>query len=347
MTNRTLIVLAGAFVVLSVLALVGQRNQTTTSAVTNVFFTGLLAELDRVELIELTKSGDEIFATLELGTEGWSVAERGDYPADTQKINHMLLSLAEAAILEQKTANPEWHDRLGVEPIERDNAGGIGIRLVGTDIPVNIIVGDSAGDGQIYARKADQAQSYLINRDPQVGRSTADWLDTEMLTIPENRIKQVKLQHPDGEILTIFKDEPGQSNFTISNIPENRELQYESVANTIGSTLSNLSLQDVELRINAEVASTLTEFRTFDGLILVVESTRQGDEDWITFNINYDSSNNPEIDDIVIENNPTVETEALELAQKLSRWRYRIPTYQFDQLTRRMNDLLRPLPDTP
>jgi hypothetical protein len=103
----------------------------------------------------------------------------------------------------------------------------------------------------------------------------------------------------------------------------------------------------VELRINAEVASTLTEFRTFDGLILVVESTRQGDEDWITFNINYDSSNNPEIDDIVIENNPTVETEALELAQKLSRWRYRIPTYQFDQLTRRMNDLLRPLPDTP
>ena len=345
MTNRTLIVLTGAFVVLCVLALVGQRNQAPTSTVTNVLFAGLLEELDGVELIELTERGDEIIATLELGTEGWSVTERGGYPANTQKINYMLLSIAEAHVLEEKTANPEWHDRLGVEPIERENAGGIGIRLVGTDVPVNIIVGDSAGDGQVYVRKANQAQSYLINRDPEIGRSTSDWLDTEMFTIAANRIKQVKLQHPDGEILTIFKDEPGQSNFTISNIPESRELQYESVANTIGSTLSNLALQDVKLRGDFEGTSSLTEFRTFDGLILMVESMRQDNEGWVAFNLDYDNSGNPENDEVVFENNPTVETEALELAQKLSGWRYRIPTYQIDQLTRRMDDLLRPLPD--
>ena len=345
MTNRTLMVLAGTFLILSTLALVGQRNQEPTSMVTNLLFPGLLEELNSIELIELTERGNKVVTTLSLRTDRWSVTERSGYPADAQKINRMLLSLAEARILEEKTSRPEWHDRLGVESIEREDAGGLSIRLVGIDIPVNVIAGDSAGDNQIYVRKADQTQSYLIDRDPEAGRSPTDWLNTEILSIPTSRIQQVKLQHPDGEILTIFKTESDQSNFTVSDIPESRELQYESIANTIGSTLSNLSLQDVELHDNFEGDITVAEFRTFDGLILVVESIRQGDEGWITLNPDHNDSNNFEIGEVISDDNSTAETEALELGQKLNGWKYRIPTYQFDQLTRRMNDLLRPLPD--
>ena len=345
MTNRTLILLAGTFLILSILALVGQRNQEPTSMVTNLLFSGLLEELNSIELIELAERGNTVVTTLNLSTDGWTVTERSGYPANTQKINRMLLTLAEARILEEKTSRPEWHDRLGVESIEREDAGGLGIRLVGSDLPVNVIVGDSAGDNQVYVRKADQTQSYLIDKDPEAGRSPTDWLDTEILSISTNRIQQVKLQHPDGEILTIFKNDSDQSNFTVSDIPENRELQYESIANTIGSTLSGLSLQDVGLHDSFEEDITIAEFRTFDGLILIVESIRQDDEGWVALNLGHDDSNNFANEEVVSDDSSSAEMEVLELGQKLNGWKYRIPTYQFNQLTRRMDDLLRPLPD--
>ena len=40
-----------------------------------------------------------------------------------------------------------------------------------------------------------------------------------------------------------------------------------------------------------------------------------------------------------------VAAEALALDQRLSPWRYRIASYQFDQMTRRLDDLLRDLPE--
>ena len=64
MTNRTLIVLAGIFVILSILALVGQRNQEPTSMVTNLLFSGLLEELNSIELIELAERGNTVVTTL-------------------------------------------------------------------------------------------------------------------------------------------------------------------------------------------------------------------------------------------------------------------------------------------
>ena len=39
-----------------------------------------------------------------------------------------------------------------------------------------------------------------------------------------------------------------------------------------------------------------------------------------------------------------VAAEAQQLDQRLAGWRYRIASYQFDQMTRRMDDLLRDLP---
>ena len=106
MTNRTLIVLAGALVIFSALALVGQQRQQPAETGDTLFLPGLQDELDAVERLELVGAGEEVIATLERGNTGWSVSERDGYPADLQKIRHTLLSLAEARILEPKTATP-------------------------------------------------------------------------------------------------------------------------------------------------------------------------------------------------------------------------------------------------
>jgi len=352
LTNRTLLVLAGALVIFGVLAVLGQRGQQPTDASAVLLLPSLQEQLDEVSRMTLVGAGGEVIATLDRGAADWSVLERDNYPADLQKVRHTLLSLAEARILEAKTANPEWHDRLGVEAVENATASGVAVALTGADVPVNVIVGDSVGDYQAYARRVDELQSYLIDRDPEVGSSAPDWLDTEILAIAGNRVQRITVTHSDGEILTVLKEDAGQTNFTVEAIPADRELQYDSVANVMGNVLANLSLQDVESRTDGEESVTVTEFRTFDGLVVTAESVERGDSAWVAFQVDYEPADQagtepPGEEEVSSPANagPDVEAEARELDQRLNGWRYNVATYQFDQMTRRMSDLLRSLPD--
>ena len=211
-------------------------------------------------------------------------------------------------------------------------------------MPVEVIVGDSTGSSQAYVRKAEDAQSYLIDRDPEVGSSATEWLATDILSLPGNRIQQVTVTHPDGESLEILKQTSEQTNFTVEGIPEGRELQYESVANVMSNVLANLSLQDVESRTQGDEPVTITEFRTFDGLVLIAELIERGEDAWVAFEVTYEPPSQS-AEDLASEDGPDPDSEARELAEQLAGWRYQIATYQFDQLTRRMSDLLRSLPD--
>ena len=349
MTPRTLIILISALVIFSLLAILGQQEQQPENAGAIVFLPTLKDSLDEINQMGLVGAGGEMIATLNRGVEGWSIMERDNYPADSQKIRHTLLSLAEAKIMEVKTSNPEWHDRLGVEAIENSNAGGISVSLVGADMPVNIILGNTVGNNQAYIRQVDESQSYLIDQDPKVGGSVTDWLNAEILAIARERIQRITVTHPDGEALTVFKADTEQANFTVDNIPADRELQYDSVANVIGNVLSSLNLRDVELRADDDTPVTITEFRTFDGLVITAESIEREENAWVAFRASYESSSQltgeegPSTQEIALD----VETEARELDQRLNNWRYHVATYQADQMSRRMSDLLSPLPDGP
>ena len=375
MTNRTVTVLAAALVVLGALALIAQYDPQPPSPGGGLLLPELAGDLDRVTQVTVVGAGAEPVATLQRGEDGnWSVAEKDGYPADVEQIRNTLISLAEGRIVEPKTANPEFYDRLGVEDVASDDAGGVAVTLTGIDSPVDVIVGDSEGASQRYVRLADQAESFLIDRDPEVGTETTDWLATEILAIPGPRIARVTVTHPDGEVVSVSKADPDQSNFDVEAMPEGGELQYASIANVMGTVLSNLGLQDVEPLTDADVPTTLTEWVTFDGLAITAESFERNDEPWLAFRAEYrppaeipsedadpdadsgqdgttangtaDASGDEPADESAAEDDTMdVAAEAQELNQRLSGWRFRIASYQFDQMTRRMDDLLRDLPE--
>ena len=103
MTPRTLIILISALVIFSLLAILGQQEQQPENAGAIVFLPTLKDNLDEINQMGLIGAGGEMIATLNRGVEGWSIMERDNYPADSQKIRHTLLSLAEAKIMEVKT----------------------------------------------------------------------------------------------------------------------------------------------------------------------------------------------------------------------------------------------------
>ena len=378
MTTRTVTVLAAALVVLGAVALLAQYDPQPPAPGGGLLLPDLGDDLDQVTRVSVVGAGSAPVATLERGDDGnWTVAEKDGYPADTDKVRQTLISLAEARIVEPKTANPDFYDRLGVEGVEAESAGGVAVTLTGAEMPVNVIVGDTEGTSQVYVREADRAQSFLVDRNPDVGNETTDWLATEILAIPGDRMARVTVTHPDGEVVSVSKTDPDQSNFDLEEMPPGRELQYASVANVMGNVLSSLNLQDVEPRSVTDEPVTVTEFVTFDGLAITAESIEREDEPWVAFRAEYrapaeepEPEGDPAQEDAAADASEEVENEvaadaddmdaaaaeeatdgtdvaaeALDLDRRLSPWRFRIASYQFDQMTRRLDDLIRDLPE--
>lgn len=336
MNRRSLHWLAAGLAVLIVLAVIGQRQTAPTTSDPNaMFLPGLTDTLNDIERIEIAAAGDTTVATLERAADGWTVRERGGYRADLTKVRHTLLSFAEANILEAKTANPEFYSMLGVEAVDGDDANGLEVTLASADVDIEVIVGDVAGDYRRYVRRASEAQSYMINRDPELGESAADWLDTALIDIQSDRVRSVTVSHPDDERIAVSRATAEQENFDVADVPDGRELLYPSVANVMASVLQNLSLEDVERAETAAAPTIVTEYRTFDGLAITAESIERDDGAWVRLSATASA-------ETTADGNPAL--EATELNQRLDGWQFRIPTYKFEQLTRRMDALLKAEP---
>lgn len=366
MNNRALVILAALAAVFVVLALVGQNRAPSPSLSGSALLPGLDAALNDIDEITLVRAGNETIASIRRSEQGWTVPEKGGYPADIAKIRDALLALSEARIVEEKTANPEFYDRLGVEPVESDSSAGTAVTIrYGDETFPTLILGDVEGTSQRYARRADEARSLLIDRDPELPRSAPQWLQTGILDLGSDRVREVAIEHADGESVRIYKDDAGQTNYSVDAVPEGRELQYAGVANVTGNALRDLALEDVEQAGNdASEPGVTTRFRTFDGLLVTARGYERGDENWLEFEAAVDTEpaaeqgvdsaaeDDGETADALVEATDGGESavpgnagadsaaEAMAINATVAGWRYRIPSYKYEQMTRRLEDLL-------
>lgn len=332
MSARPLIILALAAVLLSGVVFFVNRPAEQVAA-TDTLFAPLLAEkLDDVATVRIIGAGDTTIVSLTRTADDWVVDERDGYRANTNQIRSALTLLSRATIVEAKTANPEQFDRLSVEDLTANDAGGVGIEFLPASLGLpGIILGDASGSSYRFARLADSNQSWLINADPQVPTDTTQWLATQILSIDGGRITRILIEHADGEVLEISRDAPEQPNYSVAQVPEDRSLQYPGVANVIGNVLRNLRLEDVAAaQGDLGAAQMTTRFETFDGLVITARGYQIGNAGWLTFVAEAQSA----------DSDQAVAEEIATINAALSGWRFRIPEYQYSQIGRRMEDLL-------
>jgi hypothetical protein len=344
MSQRNVFVLLGALVVLGLLLALGQSNRRVGTTAGAEFVPGLEGAINDIERVTVVKANGETVATLERRPETWVVVEKNAYRADVAKLRQTLSALGEAKTLEAKTATPALYSRLGVEDVSGADATGISLTFAaaGKELPT-LILGNVEGTKFRYARRADEAQSYLIDRNPDVPRTTALWLDTGIVDVRSDRVRAVTITHPDGQVLALSKPTPDEPNFDVAGVPAGSELMYPGVANVIGNGLRELNLEDVEPAANPlEGRPTIVEFRTFDGLVLRAEGWKVGENSWMTFTASVDAAPAAAAPatDGAAPADPAAEAERINA--RVGGWRYRVATFQYDQLTRRMADLLKP-----
>jgi len=359
MSQRNVLILLATIVVLVALVLVGQRGSTGGGS-GKLFVPSLEAALNDIERVTITKANNETIVTLERKPEGWVATNKNDYAADVSRLRQGLQALAEAKILEQKTATPELYSHLGVEDVSGDKAAGVAIALTakGKELPT-LILGNADGSKHRYVRRAGEAQSYLIDRNPEFARGVGQWLDAQIIDLRSDRIAQVTITQPDGQVVRISKPNKDAANYDLADVPKGRELLYPGVANVIGNSLRELNLEDVEPAAASPPAKpTVVEFRTFDGLVVRAEGEKRGDASWVGFSASVDAAQaaraaaatpgsaaegaGSAANESKPAATPDPAAEAARINAKVGPWRYKIATFQYDQMTRKLADLLKP-----
>jgi len=272
MNQKTLAYLIGAAVIAAGAAIAinfSNRPQTDDSEAAKPLLPQLHGHLNDVSSITLTGAEGHVLATLRHGKEGWSVAEKSGYPADLTKVREFLFKLDQATLLEAKTSNPKRYAELGVDDVKDKDAKGILVDIAGLAQPTRVIVGNynGGGGGGTFVRLDGDAQSWLAKGNLAVDKNIADWESRDLTDIAAEQIASIVLTGPDGKALKVFKEQAGDANFKVADVPKGRETSSEFAANGLGSALAGLKADDVFPAKEAAPPEKVykAEYALFDG----------------------------------------------------------------------------------
>lgn len=319
---------------------------------------GFSDRVNDVDQVALVAAGAREVVTLRREPDGWVVDQLGGYPADWPKLHALLRDLAEAEVVEPKTANPEYHARLGVEDVATEEAGGVLVRI-GGDESLGLVVGHapSGRDGR-YVRLQDNEQAVLVDREFELPPSPVEWAQREIVDLPSTEVREVEILHPDGDRVLVGKTSAEAADFALLNVPDGREARGGWANNQLGGAFTRLRADDIRVDdldgadAGGEVQGPVRiRVQTFDGLELIAELYALGAEgereDWLRLS----AARPGEAAAASTANDGSADEAAggagakeLESLQARTRgWLFRVPAFKADTLRKRREDLLEPL----
>jgi hypothetical protein len=317
-------------------------------------FPALFDQLSEVDSIQFQSAEDQF--TLFREGEDWFLREHYGYLANFDEVKRMLIDVAEAEILEAKTANPDEYYVLGVEGAEPVEPGGSSIQidfLQGEDRVAGLILGQqrvvntTGGPAQFFVRRVGEEDSWLAEGYLQLSPVMLNWIDGEIIDIARERIASVEISQPDGSQAVLInlgaKDKYGT--------PEARErtlFKYQQLGYDIAGTLHQLRMEDVLPakgfdRAGADVVTAT--FTTFDGLVVTAKTSFIDGFYYTTLSANFAAGSiQPAPKDIadlgVTKSADDVRAEVSQLNQRLSPWVYKVSGFVGTNLMRARGDMV-------
>lgn len=317
-------------------------------------FPELAGQLSQINKITLNSLDSDMFTLMrDEGQEDWTLVEHYNYPADFRLVRRMMVDIADAIILEEKTDNPEEHTVIGVTAPE---AGGQGVEINmyrDDKLVSGLLLGrergipSDAGPRQFFVRRAGEQESWLVQGYLQFSPSLLNWINGEIMSVDRERIAQVDIKQPSGQTATLInlgeKDRFGT--------PEAREetvFRYEQLGFDIAGSLYQLRLEDVqpvEDFSRGDVEVVQAEFLTYDGLKIISQTSFNDGFYFSTFRAEYDSSATDAVPEAIaaldtLKSSEEVEAEVAQLNAHLSPWVYRLGGFVGTNLMRARDDIV-------
>jgi uncharacterized protein DUF4340 len=317
----TTLVVAALIVLAAALYLASRRNAGEPSAEGTVFLPQLAIELGTVSEIDLQKGTPALGVTLHRAGDDWTVAQRADYPADASKVKKLLLSLADAKIVEEKTSNPANFAIIGVEDPAKPGAAGTQITLTAKDGKHGVIVGKPVGEGN-FARRGGENRSFTVEPGITADVEPRAWIDARLLDVPVAQIQSIDEKPAAGAGYALHRLKPGEDGFALDGAPPaGRKLLDPKGLAPSATALSSLTADDVAAAGDIDFGKpSQAVFTLTDGDVITVTGTPAGDKRWIEVKSTKDAA----------------------LNTKAQNRAFEVASYRFDAIFRPLEQLLVP-----
>jgi hypothetical protein len=180
----------------------------------------------------------------------------------------------------------------------------------------------------------DAPGSLLVDRELVIPEETVDWAAREVLEIASADVADVTIEHADGEVIRIQKISADDTDFTLLEMPEGRELQSSWSVNSIADAFSSLQLDDVKPAAELDWAESVQiHVITFSGWVYDLQLASGEGDHWLQWSAKRHGD---------AESDQTIQEPLQELIERTSGWAFQIPAYKAEAMNKRLESLLKP-----
>jgi hypothetical protein len=265
----------------------------------------LAGELNTVTALSVRRGGAAPTVTIHEQSGRWTVAERGDYPADVSKLRRLLLALGDAKIVEEKTSNPANFSIIGVEDPSLPGAGGAEISITARDGKHAVIIGKPVGEGN-FARRSGENLSYSVEPGISFEAEPRYWIDSQLIDIAPANIQSIEIKPAAGPAYTVHRvaagaasaapkgaDTKGADNFALDGVPPGRKAADAASLAPSPSAYGALTADDVTPAGGVDFGkATVATVTLSDGNVITLTGAVVGDKHWVQVQASKDAALN-------------------------------------------------------
>ena len=302
-------------------------------------FPELLDKAGSVAEIAITQNGKTM--TFDMKDGKWSLRESDGYPVHGNLPAKVIFSLANMELLEQKTAIPARFEKLQLrDPSDSESkAQKVVMKDAGGTVLAELIVGrantflPTTTAGGMYVRRPGEDQAWLVRGLVDIGVEPRDWLQRDIVDIKPERIAHVEVTQPDGEKLIVEPSKDAKGEFAFANMPAGMVLKSEYAPRNIAALLGGFVLNDVRRSEHVQLdpaEAYVSDFTSTDGISVELRIWSKDESQYMTVEASYIGSD-PASD---------AAKQASGIAARTQGWTYIIPEYQYQQVAKKMSDMI-------
>lgn len=353
MIKKNFVVLSLITVIVIIAAIFAYQSSAPTTKQEKVFlFPALSAKINDINKITIKSNTNKII--LQKSENNWVIVSADNYPAIFEKVRAAVVSLAQFKIIAEKTDNPSLYAKLGVQGHDKKASPSLLVTLYDAmDKKIDSVIIGSRSSGKSgsnlpgwYVRLPGMPRSYLVEGHHEISAHTIDWFDRDLVDIPASRIREIRIEHPDGNNIIIGKSDVSQAEFELL-MPEVESKSILKIALArISKMLEELYADGVRSAANLVFPDETidTSISTFDGQIINIKSTVIDNKYYSRFSFSSDTSmvenlQTESVNESVTENTIDPAKYSAVLNDRLSDWVFEIPDYKFADITASVKDL--------